>query len=228
VIYDDGYYDDGYYDEPAPALITAQWHFQDLATQTETGCPAGFDTVALHSQALDRNGRATGPLVIDLFDCIDGGGTSDWLYPDVYQTWLEVSNFDRTRIYAESTSTVVDVIERDATVESQILNDGGYFSLSWDLVGATSNRTLACSEIGATQIELGSTSDRGAITDQFACADRFGVTGGFVQGDYALQLTAKAAGGATLGEPVTLDNKTIRDRNRITDLGFMSIPIANR
>lgn len=229
VIYDDGYYDDGYYGDGyyEPALITTRWQFTDLATQTQTACPAGFDTVAVNTQGVDSNGRAFGPLYIDLFDCDAAIGTIDPVAPDIYETWTTVTNTDGTRLYATSTSSTVDLIDFDATVDTEILNDGGYFALDWKLAGATSNAALSCSQLGNPTITLGTVDSARATVDEFACADLGGVTGGFVAGDYTLQLTA-SSGESNLGEPVTLDTKTILNRNRVTDLGLVTIPIANR
>jgi hypothetical protein len=225
IVEDDGYGGGGYYEEPA--LITAHWQFKDLATDQTTACPAGFDTVAVNSLPVDPAGRPSGQVIIDLFDCADGVGLTDPLDPDVYQTWIGVTNTDGTKMYAESTTTTVDIIERDAAVDTEILNDGGYFSLAWDLVGATSNSKLACTELGATKIALSTATSVRAEADEFGCGDHFGVTGGFVKGDTSVTLTL-TNGESNVAEPVILDNKTILDRNRITDLGSVSIPIANR
>jgi hypothetical protein len=99
IVEDDcAYYDDcGYYEE-VPALITAKWHFANLGNDQTTGCPTGFDTVGVHSQPVDLDGRPIGRPVLDLYDCVDGFGTTAPLYPDVYTSWIDVTSFDRTQL----------------------------------------------------------------------------------------------------------------------------------
>lgn len=219
-------------DDPIEAAsIRAQWSFENIATGQTTGCPAGFNTVALNSQEVDLDGRPIGPLIVDLFDCGAKTGRSAPLAPSVYQTWIEVTNASGSETYASSLSAIVDVIDTDKTFTASILNDGGYFSLSWDLVGEATNERLACSEVpGIDAIEAISTSvttPTNAATDQFTCSDHFGVTGGFLQGAYTVSITA-LENDLALGEPVTLSSKTIGDRNAVTDLGHVEIPIAGR
>jgi len=210
----------------APAAISSRWSFLDLATQTPTSCPEGFDTVAVNHQAIDEFGPY-GPVFIDLYDCTAERGTS-LLDPAVYETWIEVTNHDRTRLYASSLSSVLDVVERDATFEAEILNDGGYFFLSWDLVGDDSNRTLACSDARVTTIVASSSSATSMETDEFPCRDEFGVTGAFLAGDYTVSLSATNGERPVTSEPLQLDSRAIRDRNRVTDLGHVSLPIPGK
>ncbi|MCW5801030.1 MAG: hypothetical protein KIT31_01355 [Deltaproteobacteria bacterium] len=213
------------------ALITARWTFKDEATQTLTGCPAGFNTVAVHSFPVDTEGQRIGDDVIDLFDCIDGGGTTGGLYPDVYGTFLRVTNASGSKVYAEGLSATVDIIDRDATVDTTILNDGGYFAMSWDLVGASSNARLQCNQVdGLAGIELISTSvatPDSAISDKFTCGDHVGVTGGLVQGSYTVSIAALGAGDRAVGTAPAV-TKTINDRNAVTDLGHILIPIDGK
>jgi hypothetical protein len=211
------------------ATIEARWTFVDEATDLTTGCPAGFDTVALNSQPIDDFGPI-GPVTIDLFDCGDRVGASA-LEPAVYQTWIDVTDFNNTALYAQSLSAVVDVIETDKTFDASIVNDGGYFKYEWELVGEQSNQRLACSDVdGLDTIESIGTSISSAenvAADQFPCDDHVGVTGSFLQGAYTVSITALANDRA-LGEPVALTNRAIRDRNRVTELGLVNIPIAGR
>jgi hypothetical protein len=214
------------------AFIEARWTFQDEATQRVTGCPTGFNTVALISFAVDDANQRIGNDVIDLFDCIDGAGTSAEMFPDVYSSYIEVTNASGSQRYAQGLSAIVDIVDRDATLDSTILNDGGYFSMTWDLVGADTNARLQCDQIaGLAGVDLISTSvasPDSAITDKFTCGDHFGVTGGLVQGTYTLSVSAINTDDASLGTAPTLIEKSIRDRNAVTDLGHILIPIDGK
>jgi hypothetical protein len=227
-------YDDGYYDPPPPpndaARITAQWSFRKQATQTTVGCPSGYDTVAVHSTPIDATGRPTGEAIVDLFDCADGAGTTAPLVPDVYETFISITDSSGSNVFAQSLAADVDVIDADKTFQSDILVDGGYFQLSWNLVGKVSNKPLECDQIAGLQgIQLVSTiaGAANATTDKFTCSDHSGVTGGLLNGTYSVSISAMNAGDG-LGSAPMLANKVIKDRNQVTDLGTVSVPIDGR
>ena len=210
----------------AASAITTRWTFQDLATQQTTACPTGFDTVAVNTQAVDAIGPF-GPTFVDLYDCDAAAGTG-LFDPGVYDTWMEVTTPDLSQLYGDSLTSEVDVFNRDAFVDNDILNDGGYFALSWDLVGETSNRALSCADANVNQIDAVSVSiaSRDAMeTDQFTCDDHFGVTGAFLKGDYTVTLQLSNKGRPVDGS-ADLATQTINSRNSVTDLGHIKIPIA--
>jgi hypothetical protein len=223
VIHDDryGYEDDDYGD----ATIIGEWRFRDLATDTATGCPAGFGTVRLISQPIDTRLAPVGEPYIDLFDCVDGRHASALLPPDVYQVWLEIVTDSGTGTYAQSTSKFVDVIERDATFSAEILNDGGYFMFDWQLRGEQTNQALDCA--GTDSIEILSTLSGAteAIGDRFRCDDGLGLTAGLLNGAYTISVAALDSSDRAIGIAPAQTSKAIRDRNQITDLGSITIPI---
>lgn len=227
IIYDDT--DDPYYD--SDATIVGEWSFKNLANNALTGCPSGYDTVRMISQPVDLSGREVGEPYIDLFDCVDMRHATALMPPDVYLVWLEVLDSRDNALYAQSTSQYVDVVERDATFSATILNDGGYFLFDWALRGAQSNDTLSCGEAGdPDSIEILSTlsGTTEAIGDKFNCADGSGITGGLLAGAYTLSVSALDREDRALGTAPALVNEPILDRNRITDLGVITIPIDNR
>jgi hypothetical protein len=141
------------------ATIAARWSLRNMSNGATTACPAGFGTVQLIAQAIDGNGDPVAEPIVDLFDCDARTGTSTDLPPDVYQVWLEVRSDDLTRLYAQSLSQVLDVRQADETFQTDVLNDGGYFQLSWDLVAASNNRPVACTDVvGLDRIRMVSTS----------------------------------------------------------------------
>lgn len=226
VVREDGYYeDDPYYED---ALITGEWSFLNIATNQQTNCPQGFGTVRMISQPVDSRLAAIGEPFIDLFDCGEGRHSSAALPPDVYQVWLEVTSDDNRSLFAQSTSQIVDVIERDATFSAQILNDGGYFLLDWQLRGSTSNTTLSCAGVDSVEILSTLSGETQAIGDKFRCADGSGLTAGLVNGSYTLSVAALDPANKSLGTAPALTSKAIRDRNQITDLGLITIPIDGR
>jgi hypothetical protein len=221
VYYADG---EGVYED---ALITGEWTFTDLATNTTTRCPAGFGTVRMISQPVDSRLEPVGQPYIDLFDCSDSRHTSEYLPPDVYEVWLEVMNDRQTETYAQSTSKIVDVIESDAVFSAEILNDGGYFLLDWQLRGERTNAALSCDGVDGVEISATLSGSTKALTDIFDCRDGSGLTAGLLSGDYTLSVSANDASERALGT-TPAQAKTIRDRNQVTDLGLITIPITDR
>jgi len=218
--------EDPYYYEDA--TITGEWSFVNIATDVRTGCPQGFGTVRMISQPIDFDQRPAGEPYIDLFDCADGRHTSAFLPPDVYQVWLEVTSNGGGSLYAQSTSKIVDVVEQDAVFSAQILNDGGYFLFDWQLRGQASNTNLAC--LGSDSVEILSTlaGTTEAVGDRFRCGDGSGLTAGLLNGSYTLSIAALDASDKAIGTAPALTNQAIRDRNQITDLGSIIIPIEGQ
>lgn len=210
------------------ATISARWAFRNMSDGASTPCPAGFDTVELFTQPVDDRGTPLADPNTDLFDCAARTGLSTDLLPDLYQTWIEVRSHDLQALYAQSLSQVLDVRMANESFSTDILNDGGYFQLSWDLVAKSTNRPLDCSQVsGADSILAVSTSMAGAhlvYDDRRACADHSGVTAGLLQGTYTITVDAMA-GDRSLGAATTLTNQVIKGQNHITDLGTITIPI---
>ena len=209
------------------AAISTRCALRNMADGATTACPAGFDTVQMIAQPIDANGNAVGDPSIDLFDCRAGTGVSTDLAPDVYQVWLEVRSHDLATLYAQSLSQVLDVRQDDQGFSADILNDGGYFQLSWNLVGKTTNRPLTCAQVGSNAIKALSTNvadARRVYDDELTCEDGSAVTGGLLQGAYTISINAMA-GDKSLGAAATLTNKMIAGKNQVTDLGTIAIPI---
>ncbi len=191
---------------------------------------ACYDTAALYSQPVDSSNHLIGSPTIDLFNCADGVGVTDPLAPDVYASWIAITTADNSNTYAESTKAIVDVVDVDKDYNAKILTDGGYFQMTWDLVGKTSNQPVTCSQAG-TQSPSGGveavvtvTSGTAAKTDQFNCEDGYGLTAAFLEGSYTVSVDAFSTAGAE-GTAPTLSNKLIHNKNQITDLGNVIIPI---
>lgn len=215
------------------AVVTAEWSFRDVrqdgSTAVETDCPAGFNTVAMYNQEIDRSGRPVGSPIIDLFDCIDFRHDSAPLPATVYETWLEVTTNGGGSVYAQSLAAEVDVVNSDKTFKADIVNNGGYFQLGWDLRDA-GGRALDCADVAELDgIEIHATlqSDDTLITDQFDCERGFDVTAALIEGSYAVSINAFQDGpnDVSISDPTNLPTQIIRDRNQVTELGTVTIVI---
>lgn len=216
-------------DDGDDAFISATWQLRSEASNSTVPCPPGFDTAALYNQPVDANGTNAGPVIIDLFDCVDGAGTSAPLPPTTYLTWIEIANTNNTQVYAQSLSAYVDVTVSDKTFNTQILVDGGYFQLQWDLVGAQSNAPLTCATAGigggrpaGIQLQAFVASSTESSADIFDCEDGYGITAGYVEGDY--EVLVDAIDPDPVGSAPTI-NASIAAPNKVTNLGTVTIPI---
>lgn len=218
-------------DGPDPiddAVITAKWSIKNLASNNNNlPCPPGTTTAAVYAQPVDDSGNLVGQPRIELFNCDDFQGSTDPLVPDVYQAWVELTSDGGGNVFAQSLSAIVDVIDDDKTFETTILEDGGYFMLDWTLRDSVGAAELSCSEAQADNVSLDVTvagPSTPPIAVDLPCGPGFGVSQGFIAGSYTVSITATDAKGP-VGPPVNKANVVIEDRNAVTDLGHIDIPI---
>jgi cysteine-rich repeat protein len=208
---------------------TVTWSLQTVAGAA-VPCPTGIDTAAVYSQKLDTTGNPVGSPVIDLFNCAAGTGTTSALPPAQYQTWVALTDTNNTTQYAVSLSEFVDLTTGNKAISVQILNDGGYFSMTWNLVGETSGSALTCTQAGAAGgVEAISTdvaNSNNFKSDIFTCTDGAGLTAGLVAGTYTISVDALNASMQSIGTAPAIANTDILTLNRVTDLGTVTIPIT--
>jgi hypothetical protein len=216
--------------DPDDARVSATWTLRSLSTGTTATCPPGFNTAALYNQEVTSAGTPIGSPIIDLFDCAAGAGTSAPLPPALFLTWVEITNDNNTQLYAQSTSAYVDVTVSDKTFSTQILTDGGYFQLAWNLYGASSNQDLTCAQAGAAGgVEAVATevsNSANSAADQFDCEDFRGITAGYLAGNYTVSVAALNAADQSIGTAPAITNAVIQSPNKVTNLGTIEIPIT--
>jgi hypothetical protein len=214
------------------AYVTANWTFRDEATGTTTGCPSGFDTVALYNQEVDGSGASIPGVapIIDLFDCVRSSGTSAPLPAALFKSWIEVTDHNNTSKWGESTMAYVDVTVSDKSFNAQLLNDGGYFYFAWNLYGATTDADLSCAQAGASggveAIATDVTTSTNSATDMYDCEDGAAYTAGYRAATYNISVDALNAAAQAIGTAPTITNKAIGTRNAVTNLGTIEIPIT--
>jgi hypothetical protein len=212
------------------SLVTVQWRFTHLADNSPRSCPQGFATASIVSQSIDPiTHRGTGVTIVDQFNCADLEGTIS-LPDDTYLVWVQIESDDGSQIYTKSAQTFVDTSFGDATIDVNILDDGGYFFLTWDLVDAVTEAVLTCNEAGITangSVETIATSVANSSyyrNDKFTCEDHFGTTDALLAGTYTVSIDAEE-GNAAIGAPTNLTNRVITAPDGLTDLGHILIPI---
>jgi hypothetical protein len=214
-------------DSSNAAHVGATWQIKSVVSNSVLGCPTGFDTAALVNQEIDSAGNDVGSPIIDLFDCAAGAGTSAALPATTYLTWVQITDHSGANIYAKSVPATLDVTDVDLTYNTDILDDGGYFALAWNLTKGGAPTTCSAQGVEGSQagVELTATiaGTSTAATDQFNCDDGQGVTSGFPAGNYAVSIDAFTGAGAIGTAPAI--NSAIQDRNAVTNLGTVTIPI---
>jgi hypothetical protein len=215
------------------ATIRADWSFHTVnnmgALSPANSCPTGYNTVALHSQELDATGRATStPEIIDLFDCVAMSDLSDPLPPSVYSSQLWITSDGGGSVYAKTIPAIVDVTVDDKTFDAKIVDNGGFFKVSWDLRKQATNAPLVCRDVaGLDGIEISSTltTAGAAVVDTFDCDVGFDYSDPVIQGNYVVKMDALDTTGKPIGSGKLINNVTMGDRNQITDLGTVQLLI---
>ena len=209
--------------------VNATWQVKTV-NGSNISCPPNGQTAALFNAAVDANGNliapCTGPgsisgtCFVDLFNCEDHAGQSSELPAARYLTWIALTDDSGNQVYAKSLSAYVDITDTDKTFSASIFDDGGYFSLTWDLEGAQSGNPLTCSQAGADQVEAVVTVSGGSTmidTNPWACDDHYGVTSVIPEGQYTVSVDA-FNGNGSLGTAPTFTTETISGPNQVTDL----------
>ncbi len=206
--------------------ITASWKMTNIAKAT-LDCPAGFDTAALYSQEIDTNFAAVGNPIIDLFNCSDFTGQSAALNPTTYYSWITIATDNNAAQYASSTSAFIDLTTNDKSYSAEIVEDGGYFQMQWQLTAG--GLPTSCAEQtrvdGIESIGTDVSNSQNFASDIFPCADHVGITAGYAAATYTVSVDAINANMQAIGNPVTLTNKTITAPNNITNLGTVTLPL---
>lgn len=211
------------------AVITAHWPFTHVDGSSSGQCDPNFPTASIYSQPWDPvNNVLVGAPVIDKFDCSAMTGTTDPL-DGIFLVWVQIENDSGTSIYVKSKETYIDTADGDLVIDFPILDNGGYFFLTWDLVDAQTQAPMTCAQAGLGSngsVETVATltgPDTGTV-DKFTCDHGFGTTDALLEGTYTVSVDANN-GSAAIGTAPELTNKTIVAPGGLTDLGHILIPI---
>jgi hypothetical protein len=210
--------------------VPVSWKFTQLSNNSVLGCPAGFDTAAIISQATDDTSHlGSGRMFTDQFDCSAGHGTIV-LPDDTYLIWVEIENRSGTSTYAQSQETFYDTLVDTAPVEAEIIDDGGFLFLEWDLFDAVSNARMSCTQAGihasgsVDVIATGISGSTMSADDRFDCEDHYGVTDPLIAGTYQVAIEAVDASNQSIGDAPSV-TKAIQAPGGYTNLGLVKIQI---
>lgn len=211
------------------AVITARWSFTHFADNSARSCPTGFQTATIVAQPWDPvTNELFGTPVIDKFNCSDLQGTTLPL-DGIYLVWVQIETDSGNQVYAQSSHTYIDTADGDVLLDFDILDDAGFFFLTWDLVDAVTQAPLTCREAGVTgnaSIETIATivNSSFVLADKFQCEHGYGTTSPLLAGTYTVSVDAEV-NNLAVGTAPALINKVIKAQNGLTDLGHILIPI---
>lgn len=209
--------------------IAAQWSFRTLPSGA-ADCPAGFPTVRLVAQPIDASDAPAGGAVVTALACADGMGVGEHAVGR-YQASIEVAEGpgDAAAVYARSLPEVVDLTSNDGALVAELITNGGYFRVAWQLRGATSGAQLTCAQAGAAKIQV--TAKRvgqvQGVAEKFDCVDGAAVTAPLAAGAYGTVLKAfdDALPAVERGASVEVPGD-IAERNAVTDLATVTISVS--
>ena len=200
-----------------PDAAVAGSSAMSVAWTLDPGCPE--DTSA--AEVISQN-RATDEVITDIFDCLDGGGTTAELPLGSYDVWVEITNSAGDALFAQSDAVLVD-LDTDGAVENVtiptfLVNDG-FFGLTWTLVD-TGGNALTCAEVFSGGVDIISTnaSTSEALVDVFNCEAGEGVTDPLPVSAYTIVVDVLDENDGALGTSEARD-VDITFGNELVDLG---------
>lgn len=201
--------------------IAVTWNYK-INGVTQPGCPAGANGVDL----LIKN-QDTGRKDVYEYRCSDPV-LIEYVPDGTYQIWVELMSGRTT--YAQSVSLIDTLVGVDKDITVDIHEDKGFFFTRWTLKNEAQTQTLACNQvpnlfkISLLATKVGTSQRTDSLMD---CGPGFGFSVAMNTGLYTLSLDAINAQNQALGTAGIATNKPIQDRNQITDLGTVVIPIDN-
>lgn len=209
-------------DEPPPPVgnrIAATWNYK-VGGVTQQGCPIGANGVRLIVQSLTTQVKDA-----VVFTCADKI-LIDYFPDDNYRIWVELTSNNQP--YAQSLAVEMSVVGQSPDLTFDIHEDRGYFFASWSLRGQTSQSTLSCTQVpNLNKIALDATKQGTTGLEQsfMDCGPSSGFSKALEAARHTVVVTAVNTAGQALSTPVTVTNQDILDRNRITTMGSVILPV---
>lgn len=153
-------------DAPTAGDARVSWNLLSADQNGNTiqaGCPTGAASAIVYSLP---DGAAPQDAYIDKFDCAELVGTAGSLPPGRYLSWVRLTSFDESVLYAESGSLVVDVVGGAVTpVTHDIYVDHAFYTVDWTLT-PTGGGPVACANVaGEDGVSMLTTHSGGAFID---------------------------------------------------------------
>ncbi len=211
--------------EPRDLAVT--WQFRDVAG-ADPGCPPSVDTAAVRTQLLDGNDDPVGQPVTDLFDCVDAAGLVEDLPGGRQLVYIDFGDADVSPLFGQTLSEIVDLSAGNGAYGADFVVDGGFLAYAWDLVRASTGAVVECSQVeGENGVSALATVSGGtdAFEELYPCEDHFALSLPLLARSYVVSLSALGQEDLALGTAESV-NAMVLNRNRVTNLGLIEIPIA--
>ena len=210
--------------------VDVSWELlsSDLAGNAiPSACPAGADTIEIHSQRLSDNQSFT-----DKFLCNASGGIADRLPTGQYAVWIRITDTAGVTMFAESSSRIVDVVDNATTpVTIDIFTDRAFFQATWNL---TQGGVISCAAAGAGKMSVLATVTGGANgfdDDRLNCTDGEAGKPAFttlpvpIGTTYTVVIAALNSVGESIGDSAALTGRALDYGNKYENLGVVAVPI---
>jgi hypothetical protein len=201
--------------------IAVVWNYK-VNEITRSGCPAGAAGVDLVIKSV--NSGITNTFEYPCSEPV----LEEYVPDDDYQIWVELVT-PAGQLYAKSLSLVDAVYGVDKDITFDIHEDRGFFYVQWGFRGEVSNANLTCSSVAgldAVSILATPVGTGAMVESDMDCAPGEGVSRALPPSLYTVDLDAiNKNSGASFGSAEVLTNQPIDDRNQVTDLNTIIIPI---
>ena len=193
-----------------------EFGYFDVSWASPDACPAGAA-----AEVFTQN-RVTGEVLTDIYNCVDGVGTTAALLLGDYDVWVDITTEDGSAVYAQSNSLPAslnfdgDVVIVDLPPFSMT---SGYFALTWSIADGGGN-ALSCDDAFAGGVDIvttaGSTSE--LLVDVFDCDAGTGISSEYAIDTYTIVVDLLDSNDAAIDSSVAIE-EAITFGNEVVDLG---------
>ncbi len=201
--------------------IAVTWNYK-INNAIQPACPVGVSNVNLKIKSLDG-----GLDQLFVYGC-DQPTMIEYVDDGDYQIWVEFQNSNGS-VYAQSLSVVHLLVGEDLDITADIHEDKGYFFYQWSLKGNNSQAPLTCAQVPALDsIGLLATKVGTAQGTDTTSECNLGAAASLALDTalYTVVIDAVDSSNRSLGSTGPATNQPIDDRNQVTDLGTVVIPIT--
>lgn len=196
-----------------------------VAWSLEGGCPAGATTIQVVMD--DRSGAAP---YEDLYDCVaDGAGDTAPRPLGTYDVWINVTD-DAGAAFASSFAVEVTLDSPGTVVEVPEFafpTDGGFMTLTWDVLDDATDEQLECADVGAEGVALTATfvDSTDFVDFEWDCTLFEGITDKMALDTYTVVVSVVDGDGLSLGDSMARE-ESITYGNEHVDLGNFDFAFA--
>jgi cysteine-rich repeat protein len=200
------------------------WRFaQAESAGNNLGCPAGFDTVEVSTQALRDDDSEVHAPKVERFTCGDGSHEIT-RYRGRYRVVMRVLDAGGAT-YATSVARTLEVNHAVQPMTEVFIVDGGYARIGWRLIDPPSQSAESCAHDGVFDIGISITSPTFALSAFAICANGSTITPPLPAGQYTVRIVPLDEVGEERGNAAVVE-MAIGAPNGVADVGVVDLSIV--